>query len=77
MIFEELCCGTVNPSSQQEYLRIIDGLHSDGAQGIILGCTEIGMLVKQKDTPVSLFDTTTIHCEAAVEFALYDSKLGD
>jgi len=70
VIFEELCCGTINSSSQQEYLRIIAGLQGDGAQGVILGCTEIGMLIKQEDTAVSLFDTTVIHCEAAVDFAL-------
>ena len=72
VIFKELCCGTINPSSRQEYLRIVEGLHGDGAEGIILGCTEIGMLIKQEDTTVSLFDTTAIHCEAAVEFALND-----
>ncbi len=74
VIFEELCCGTINPSSRQEYMRVIKGLQKDGAQGIILGCTEIGMLVKQENTTVSLFDTTAIHCEAAVKFALDDSN---
>ncbi len=70
VIYEELVLGKVNPASRAEYLRIIDGLAARGAQGVIEGCTEIGMLVKQKHTTAPLFDTTAIHAQAAVERAL-------
>ena len=69
-IYQELCLGEVRPASKAAYLRIIDRLADQGAEGVILGCTEIGMLVKQSDTPVPLFDTTAIHAERAVEYAL-------
>jgi aspartate racemase len=72
VIFEELVLGTILPESRQSYLRIIDGLVARGAQGVILGCTEIGLLVKPQDTAVSLFDTTRLHARAAVEMALED-----
>lgn len=68
-IYEELCLGKLEAASRTEFLRIIAGLASRGAEGIILGCTEIGMLVHQADTPVRLFDTTLIHAEKAVEYA--------
>lgn len=70
VIFGELCLGKTDDASKHEYLRIIDGLAADGAEGVILGCTEIGMLVDQSDTSVKLFDTTAIHAQKAVEFAL-------
>lgn len=70
IIYQELCLGKVLESSKTEYLRIIRQLADNGAQGIILGCTEIGMLVKQSDTDVALFDTTAIHARKAVQFAL-------
>ena len=70
VIYQELCLGEVKESSQQEYLRIIDALAEQGAEAVILGCTEIGMLVKQTDTIVPLLDTTEIHGQKAVEFAL-------
>lgn len=70
IIYSELCLGQVKATSKAEYLRIIDALGAKGAEGVILGCTEIGMLIKQKDTEVPLFDTTPIHAAAAVEFAL-------
>lgn len=70
VIFEELCMGHVCDASRQEYLRIIDGLAGDGAQGAVLGCTEIGLLVGQADTAVPLYDTTVLHVEAAVQYAL-------
>ena len=70
VIYEELCLGRVNPGSRQQYLRIIDELAAEGAEAVILGCTEIGMLVKDSDTPILLLDTTAIHAEAAVERAL-------
>ncbi|MEO0351105.1 MAG: aspartate/glutamate racemase family protein [Cyanobacteria bacterium P01_A01_bin.15] len=70
IIYQELCLGKIEPSSQTDYLRIIDALANDGAEAIILGCTEIGMLVKQADTDIRLFDSATIHAEKAVEYAL-------
>lgn len=70
VIYQELCLGKIRPDSKLEYLRIVDSLSQQGAQAVILGCTEIGMLVKQSDTNVKLFDTTAIHAEKAVEYAL-------
>lgn len=70
IIFDELCLGQLHDRSRQRYLEIIDGLAARGAAGIILGCTEIGLLVRQQDTNVRLFDTTQIHAEAAVQAAL-------
>jgi aspartate racemase len=70
VIFDELCLGTVKESSKAQYVSIMERLANDGAEGIILGCTEIGLLVQQEDSPVPLFDTTTIHAVAAVERAL-------
>jgi aspartate racemase len=72
VIYEELVLGRIVPQSKAEYLRIIASLVKDGAEGIILGCTEIGLLVKQADCAIPLFDTTPIHAEAAVEYALRD-----
>jgi aspartate racemase len=70
VIFDELCQGIVSDASKAEYLRIIDSLSQKGAGGVILGCTEIGMLVSQKDTSVPLFDTTLIHARRAALYAL-------
>lgn len=70
IIYDELCQGVVRPESKRDYLRIIDGLAEEGAEAVILGCTEIGMLVEQADTPVKLFDTTRIHAQRAVAMAL-------
>ena len=70
VIYDELCLGQVQDASRQEFLRIIDDLHAQGAEGIIEGCTEIVMLVQQQHTNVPLFDTTAIHAEEAVERAL-------
>lgn len=70
VIYKELCLGQINPNSKSEYLRIIKALAEQGAEAVILGCTEIGMLVKQSDTDVQLIDTTAIHAQAAVELAL-------
>jgi aspartate racemase len=70
VIYRELCLGKIDSGSKKEYLRIIDGLAERGAEGVILGCTEIGMLVSQGDTEVRLFDTTGIHAEKAVEYAI-------
>jgi aspartate racemase len=70
VIYDELCLGKINNDSKQQYLRIIEQLAGQGAEGVILGCTEIGLLVKQADTKVKLFDTTLIHANSAVEYAL-------
>ncbi|KPL17303.1 MAG: hypothetical protein AMJ93_15000 [Anaerolineae bacterium SM23_84] len=70
VIFDELCLGEVRPSSRSQYAGIIQQLARAGAEGVILGCTEIGLLVRQDDSPVPLFDTTRIHAEAAVDWAL-------
>ncbi len=70
IIYGELCLGEVKDSSKSEYLRIIDLLASQGAEAVILGCTEIGMLVNQCDTNVKLIDTTEIHAKRAVEYAI-------
>ncbi len=70
VIFEELCLGQIKPESKKQYLEIIERLAENGAEGVILGCTEIGLLVKPEDCTIPLFDTTLIHAEAAVEFAL-------
>ena len=69
-IYDELCLGIVKDESRKEYLRIMAKMQSQGAQAIIEGCTEIVMLVSQEHTDIPLFDTTSIHAEAAVEMAL-------
>ncbi len=70
VIYEELCQGVVSDGSRQAFLRVIDELATRGVDGVILGCTEIAMLVSPKDTDVPLYDTARIHTEAAVEMAL-------
>jgi len=70
IIYDELCMGEIRSSSKTKYLEIIERLAKEGAKGIILGCTEIGLLIKEEDARVPLFDTTRIHALAAVEYAL-------
>jgi aspartate racemase len=70
VIYDELVLGKIEVRSKTQYLDIITALVQQGAQGIILGCTEIGLLVKQSDCQVPLFDTTVIHATSAVEWAL-------
>ncbi|MBT2692529.1 aspartate/glutamate racemase family protein [Bacillus sp. ISL-55] len=70
VIFNELCHGSIQQSSREYFKRIIETLIAEGVEGIILGCTEIGLLIKQEDTPIPLFDTTEIHAHGAVEKAL-------
>ncbi|MDG1857571.1 MAG: aspartate/glutamate racemase family protein [Emcibacteraceae bacterium] len=70
VIYQELCLGQVTEPSKAQYLKIINRLAENGAQAVILGCTEIGMLVNQKDTAVPLLDTTEIHAQKAVERAI-------
>ncbi|HUX20159.1 MAG TPA: aspartate/glutamate racemase family protein, partial [Spirochaetia bacterium] len=70
VIYDELVKGIINPKSRESLLRIIERLASRGAQCVALACTEIGLLVKQSDTPLPLFDTALIHAQAAAETAL-------
>ena len=65
VIYDELCLGTINSNSKKKFLEIVDKLRNKGAEGIILGCTEIGLLIKNEDTDVPLFDTAIIHAERA------------
>jgi len=70
VIFEELCLGVVKEDSRAEYLRVIESLQQRGAQGILLGCTELGLIVSTEDVSLPLFDATIIHAQKAVELAL-------
>lgn len=70
IIYDELCAGVVRDASRDIYRDIVVSAQARGAQGVILGCTEIGLLLKQEDSPVPLFDTAALHAEAAVTFAL-------
>ena len=65
IIYNELCLGNVQEASRRAFLRVIDDLKQRGAQGVILGCTEIGLLIRQQDTELPVFDTTQIHAEKA------------
>ncbi len=70
VIYYELCDGRLQEESRKKFRSVIEKMAAAGAQGVILGCTEIGLLVKEKDSPLPVFDTTVIHAEAAVEYAL-------
>ncbi len=70
IIYNELCQGQILQPSKEKYIRIIENLKTEGAEGVILGCTEIPLLVKQQDVTIPIFDTTRIHAEMAVEYAL-------
>ncbi len=70
VIYDELCLGITKEASRDAYREIMADLQAQGAQGIILGCTEIALLVKPEDSPLPMFDTTRIHAEAAVDWAL-------
>ncbi len=69
VIYDELCLGRTETASRQDFLDIVAGLSAQRAEAVILGCTEIGMLIGSKDTPVRLFDTTAIHAARAVALA--------
>ena len=73
IIYDELCVGVVRPESLRVYQGVVDRLRARGAQAIVLGCTEIGLLVKPGDVDVPLLDTTALHAAAAVDFALSDA----
>lgn len=70
IIFHELCMGEIKAGSRKKFQAIIDCLKAQGAEGVILGCTEIGLLIHQSDSPLPVFDTTLIHAKRAVELAL-------
>ena len=72
VIFDELCANRIKPESREGYKKIIDRLQKEeGAEGVILGCTEIPLLIKQENVSIPVFDTTAIHSEAAVEYSLH------
>lgn len=70
VIYNQLCKGMICKDSRKQYIEVINALHEQGAQGVILGCTEIALLIKQEHTNVPVFDTTAIHAEKAVTFML-------
>ena len=70
IIYQELCLGHIERASKIDYLRIVNQLTEMGSEGVILGCTEIGMLIGQNDTDTTLYDTTKIHAAKAVEWAI-------
>lgn len=70
VIFKELCLGHIRPESKKEFQRIIESLKERGAEAVVLGCTEIPLLIKPKDVPLPVLDTTAIHAAAAVDLAL-------
>lgn len=70
IIYNELVRGIITDNSRDKFKKVISNLHDNGAEGIILGCTEIPLLIKQEDCNITIFDTTKIHAESAVEFAL-------
>jgi aspartate racemase len=65
VIYDELCLGIISSESRKQYIRIMEQLKRNGAEGVILGCTEIGLLIHQKDSSLPVFDTTQIHAQAA------------
>jgi len=70
VIYDELIKGVILPSSKEEFRRIVNDLQQNGAQGVVLGCTEIPMLLGDGDVTIPVFDTTQLHAEAALRFAL-------
>lgn len=70
IIYQELCLGIINEKSRQSYLKIINSLSQQGAEAIIFGCTEITLLISQDDCSIPVYDTTKLHAESAVDFAL-------
>ena len=74
IIYDELCQGQLLASSRQYYTQVINELAAQGAEGVILGCTEIGLLISQADSPIPVFDTTAIHAATTVQFLLGNEK---
>ena len=77
IIYEELARGEVKPGSKREYLRVVGELERRGAEGLILGCTELPMIVTAEATPLPLFDTLRIHAEAALRYAVREGESDD
>ena len=77
IIYEELVVGDIRPDSKARYIEIMQHLAARGAEGVILGCTEIGLLVGQEDSAIPVFDTTLIHAQVAVEYALGEYEIDD
>ena len=75
IIKKELCVGEFKDSSRAYYRQVVEALAAQGAEGVILGCTEIGLLITQADSPIPVFDTTAIHAAAAADFLLSDTGL--
>lgn len=75
IIYDELCRGVINSDSRDEYLKIVKSLHEQGAEAVILGCTEIALLIQQVHTEVPLYDTTEIHAAQAVQLAISDMEI--
>jgi aspartate racemase len=76
IIFSELCCGIIRETSRQRYMDVIGRGRSAGADSVILGCTEIGLLIQPKNIDLPTFDSTLLHADAAVDFALGDGPFG-
>jgi len=74
IIYQELCQGAIDPNSRRAYLQVVDELASCGAEAVILGCTEIGLLLRPEDTDIPLYDTTEIHASQAVAYALGEAE---
>jgi len=74
VIYQELCLGIISPQSKEKLLHVMDELHKKGAQGVILGCTEIGLLIQQEDTALPVFDTTGIHATRAAMMSIEPTK---
>lgn len=72
VIFEELCVGTINEASRKKLQGMIEKLKEKGAEGVILGCTELGLLIRQSDASIPVFDTTVIHAKRAAQIAAED-----
>jgi aspartate racemase len=72
VIYDELCLGLISNTSRVRYRKVIDRLVQNGAEGVIFGCTEISLLMSQSDSPVPVFDTTSIHAASAVNFAFQE-----
>ena len=70
VIYEELCRGVVDAGSRAQVARVVDGLQTDGAQAVALGCTELGLLLQPGDASLPLLDTTALHCDALLDAAL-------
>lgn len=75
IIYDELCLGKVLDHSREEYLKIVNSLAKHGAEAVILGCTEIGLLINKNNCPLPVFDTTLLHVEAALDWALDESHI--